>query len=457
MLCGRRSGAHFMKKEKIKDLERKGFKTLKQIAKECGKQSISSGKLFCSLNNIKPDVSFPYARGSIDYYSPSSSALIKEFVSKANNEIKNIKRNPNLEGLSRSELAKKYNISFKTVKKYNLIKEEDFQKFSSKPLSPTTLCKKYGIRLCIFQSWNPGAEPTETNIKIFSEKYKSLTQEEKKLHRSQQMKKWNQSPEGLLAKEKAKEALNNLSEDEKKESVKKCKAAKEKNGTLGWNAQCKYIYNGKGYNLTELALQLEHPEWKRIDTAVYKYTVDEKTYDYVPDFFDTEKKQYIEIKGQNFFDKNGKYIDPYQLNRLKNGTITEAEYNGYQRRADSKYKCMIKNNVRIIIDSSDEVKQIVKKNKNLCKNYQSNSASYTSGARKGIKLSEKEKIALSEKHSKPFICINNGKIYKSLRKCADELNIKSVTSITNVCIGKNKQTRNGYIFKYLEDYNKENV
>lgn len=432
-------------------LEKQGYQTLKQIAFNCGKKSVSSGKLFCKLNNIIPDYSYPFSKGTIEYYSPEKSFLIGEFVRKDNNRIKNIKRNPLLNGKSITELQKKYGISSKTVKKYNLTTEEDFINYVNIPLSPVTICKKNGIRISIFRTWNPGIEPTEENIKNFAEVYKKLSLDEKKHHKAQLQSDWNKSLAGLQAKKKAKCAIDSLSEFEKKESVRKCKEAKEKNGTLGWNAQCKYLYNGKGYNKTELSVQLEHPDWVRIDKAVFQYEINNKKYDYVPDFYDTYNKQYIEIKGQNFFDEQGKFIDPYNQNRLKKKLITSDEYCDFQKKADAKYQCMVENNVKIIIDSSKEIKDIIKKYSKECERYRIKSATYIKSVRKGVKLTNEERISLSKKHTKPFICINTGKIYTSLRECADELNIKSVTSITNVCTGKNKKTKNGYVFRYVDN------
>lgn len=66
---------------------------------------------------------------------------------------------------------------------------------------------------------------------------------------------------------------------------------------------------------------------------------------------------------------------------------------------------------------------------------------------KGKHVSEETKLKIS----KPLICLNNGKIYKSARCAAKDLNVH-YTLISMVLKGKRKHTK-GFTFKYLEKFN----
>ena len=59
---------------------------------------------------------------------------------------------------------------------------------------------------------------------------------------------------------------------------------------------------------------------------------------------------FIEIKGIHFFRPDGIMFNPF---RYKDWS--DAEYERSCRRYEAKHKCMIQNNVRIILDPSDEV------------------------------------------------------------------------------------------------------
>ena len=72
----------------------------------------------------------------------------------------------------------------------------------------------------------------------------------------------------------------------------------------------------------------------------------------------------------------------------------------------------------------------------------------------GKKYSQESKLKQSLSHiglknrKVSIICINNGKIFNSIKETSEILNI-GISSIKNILSGKNKQTRNKLIFKYL--------
>lgn len=73
------------------------------------------------------------------------------------------------------------------------------------------------------------------------------------------------------------------------------------------------------------------------------YEADGKQHTYFPDF--KVDNNYIEIKGDHFFDKNGNFFNPY-TNNIKKQNIAQA-----------KYKCMVENN--IIILREKDIKQYI--------------------------------------------------------------------------------------------------
>ena len=65
------------------------------------------------------------------------------------------------------------------------------------------------------------------------------------------------------------------------------------------------------------------------------YDVNGKSHEYIPDFYLPKTGEIIEIKGDYFFDENGKFFDPYDK--------TEEGY----KNAELKWKCMLENKVKV--------------------------------------------------------------------------------------------------------------
>lgn len=91
------------------------------------------------------------------------------------------------------------------------------------------------------------------------------------------------------------------------------------------------------YHLKKAGVKFEfHPD------ITLKYKYDGKEHSYFPDF-EVDGKL-IEIKGDQFFDKDGNFINPY--NPSMNGIM------------EAKYRCMIENNVKIL--RKKDLKEILK-------------------------------------------------------------------------------------------------
>ncbi len=69
--------------------------------------------------------------------------------------------------------------------------------------------------------------------------------------------------------------------------------------------------------------------------------------------------------------------------------------------------------------------------------------------RKGKHHSEETKTKMSESRKKKVYCVETNKTYPSVKQCARELRLNK-SSISNVCNGKQKQTK-GYHFYYVEN------
>ena len=90
----------------------------------------------------------------------------------------------------------------------------------------------------------------------------------------------------------------------------------------------------------------------------FEYIVNDNIHYYFPDFKIND--EIIEIKGDHFFDNNGNFINPYNLNE------------NYKNAYMEKYKCMINNNVKIL--KKNEIRNILyyikkKYGKNYLKNF----------------------------------------------------------------------------------------
>lgn len=79
----------------------------------------------------------------------------------------------------------------------------------------------------------------------------------------------------------------------------------------------------------------------------FKYECNNQIHYYYPDFLIND--EFVEIKGDQFFDKNGNFINPYN----KNPDIVV--------RYKAKYQCMLANNIKILKYS--DLKEIIKENK----------------------------------------------------------------------------------------------
>ena len=78
----------------------------------------------------------------------------------------------------------------------------------------------------------------------------------------------------------------------------------------------------------------------------FEYEYNNKKHYYYPDFL--INNELLEIKGDQFFDKDGNYINPY--NKSENENI----------RIKAKYQCMLENNIKIV--RHDAIKEIIKEN-----------------------------------------------------------------------------------------------
>ena len=77
---------------------------------------------------------------------------------------------------------------------------------------------------------------------------------------------------------------------------------------------------------------------------------------YIPDFYLPDDDQYVEIKGSQFFKSNdGTMMIPWRLD-----SWSDKEYQLRCQKEEAKHQCMLANNVKIILDSDDEMKTALK-------------------------------------------------------------------------------------------------
>ena len=123
----------------------------------------------------------------------------------------------------------------------------------------------------------------------------------------------------------------------------------------------KYTYDNQ---LFDSAPEIAFYIWLKDNNIEFKYhsyslkyfsEFDNAYHTYIPDFYLTATKQFVEIKGDQFFNEQGIFINPYASSN------NELMYK-------AKYKCMLDNNVKIM--RSDEYIQYIEYvNKNYGKNY----------------------------------------------------------------------------------------
>lgn len=72
------------------------------------------------------------------------------------------------------------------------------------------------------------------------------------------------------------------------------------------------------------------------------------------------------------------------------------------------------------------------------------------GKKNGPHLKE-TKLKISKAHQKKVICVTENRVFDSQRDAANNYNL-SVSTVSNICRGKNKSTKNGLVFSFLGEY-----
>ena len=117
----------------------------------------------------------------------------------------------------------------------------------------------------------------------------------------------------------------------------------------------RYVYNDKTFDSSsELAFYIWLDDngirFKYNESNGIPYEFEGKIHMYFPDFQLLDDNIFVEIKGIHFFRPNGTMFNPF---RYKDQS--DADYERSCRKYEAKYQCMIRNNVRIILDPSDEI------------------------------------------------------------------------------------------------------
>lgn len=122
----------------------------------------------------------------------------------------------------------------------------------------------------------------------------------------------------------------------------------------------KYIYDGMMF---DSSIEIAYLIWMQYvgkpilkNKNAFKYEFNGKIHMYIPDFYLPDDDQYVEIKGSQFFKSNdGTMMIPWRL-----GSWSDKEYQLRCQKEEAKHQCMLTNNVKIILDSDDEMKTALK-------------------------------------------------------------------------------------------------
>lgn len=120
-------------------------------------------------------------------------------------------------------------------------------------------------------------------------------------------------------------------------------------------AHRKYKYNGMMF---DSSIEVAYYIWmvdrgERIERAStsFQFNFNGKIYQYFPDFYLPDYQQYIELKGSQFFKTNdGTMSLPWRYR-----SWTNEQYMLKCQKEEAKHQCMLKNNVKIILQPSEEL------------------------------------------------------------------------------------------------------
>ena len=328
----------------------------KSLCKSCGnpnrkyKNKGTENTVFVDLKNCDPQQVYPKTQ-QISFNCKKCGKLTerpnysdKYFCKDCLSKLTKIEKYGSLEAAyskmvqnCKTTCKQKYGVDsyFRTQAHINEVKNraEEVKQIAKTKRKETNL-KKFGV---------PVAANTVENINkrsSFSEeereekkRYLQLSLEERKEYRKQK----NLQTYGV-------ESKNQL------ESVKrKVKETKRKNGTLGKHSNYKFEYlNEKFDSFTEAVyFQYEKDLGNRISRNLekyFEYEFNNEIHKYYPDFI--VNGEFVEIKGDQFFDKNGKMQNPFDHSQ--------------DQLFEAKHQCMLKNSVKIL-KHTDIVNTIGKK------------------------------------------------------------------------------------------------
>lgn len=282
-----------------KELIENGYQTLKSLNKNLRKNDLPQELLIGGIKN------------NGIWYPPDTIKKIKEYLKLPKSEK------------YRQTCIKKYGVKnvsqideIKNKKSETMLRNFGTDKSFELKQSKEAIRRKYGVDN-ISQNKDIKKKKINTTIKHFGTFGFNLPQIKKTI--------------------KEKYGVDNISQNEEIKKIKRKGLGK------------KYFYDNISFDSTwELALYfyLKYNnisfEYQPTDKT-FTYKANGKKHNYFPDF--KIGNQYIEIKGDHFFDKNNNFIDPFS--KTKESKLI----------AEAKYDCMIQNNV-IILREKDMKKYI---------------------------------------------------------------------------------------------------
>ena len=305
----------------------------------------------CERGNIKPETVYKRKATMIERYGADQTMKVKELADKVhhtnlnrygcehafqNEEIRNKIKKTNIERygvetpLESSEIQQKIKETF--IEKYGTSNLMEIEQIKEK--IKETNKRKYG------SEWYLGTEQCINDTKkFFNEVYG--------VDHPSQVKEMQDKKEKTNIERYGNRAGKTFNNDEVKRTMLEKYGVEHSSHSIEIRkkAQYRYTYNNILFDSKpEIALYIylvdHNIKFEYQPNIKFEYEYNGKIHYYMPDFY--INGEYVEIKGDHFF-KNGKMVCPF-----RNKNWSEETYNQICGLYESKYKCMIKNNIKIL-------------------------------------------------------------------------------------------------------------
>lgn len=360
-----------------------------ESTKEAGRKAIAEHKDEIVVKRKKTVKDRYGSENYMSFGTPEFKARVKELhgdenyrnIEKAKETFKNRTEEQKQDTLNKRRNTRKQKLEEDpdyqnkiTEKSISTRKANNGEDYTGRKKCKQTMLDKYGVENA-YQLQSVKDKIKADNLKEYGVEYYSSTQECRDKVAATNLERYNATTYLASDQFKEKQKAHNLEEygveytfqrQDVKDKIQQTNIERYgfkyamQNNEVSRKTRQKYLYNGIHF---DSGLELAYYIWLTDRGLKFKYNssygipyvFNGKTHVYMRDFEifnDDGTTTSIELKGAHFFDDNGKMICPY-----RNADWTDKQYSEICALYEAKHQCMLDNDIVILRDDSDEIKQ----------------------------------------------------------------------------------------------------